>query len=452
MLKLRTRKRNNKIYKLGSAIVMAGVMGCAPQGGEVHNKDISDLHQKMVNLEDSMKKLPPEVPADGKAVQELKRQLDDLSAKVEADGGSAETMAPSELKMSDVEALYKGQQTPFFKQCVASINIADAEDPVKRNVVNAIALINSSKIARATQITQQDFDHATGIQNGRPTGYVFVGTKSELRDANKSHTYYVFSRLPSHNQAWSYFDFDLVDNAISGFGLTNIDLFSVSDKERVYRSLSGYDILVAQDANEAIDANKIESYSREDCEKIATYMSNVGSIAPSVYVDEQIFRPGLRNSTRNTKGSEHFMADVLARLNERFEANMTAQMKHAFRDTDSHRVMVLQDDLMRKDARGHLDYSFLDLINAPHLRYFAAFDSEIGKARFEAGSDFDNAYQGKNPNLKKFGERHRAQPGVKRADKEYRELEAAFINFQQAPIAQPVIVAEPVHENFFHSN
>jgi|GEM_PF-6861538 len=454
MLKLGTRKKQNQIYKIGSAIFMAGLMGCDPSGGEVHNKDISDLHQKMVNLEDSMKKLPPEVPANGKAVEELKQQMANLNARIEAEGGSSsatgEPMAAAQAKMGEVEAFYGARQTPFFKQCIASINIGDAEDPVKRKVVNAIAFINSSKIARATQITQQDFDHVSGLHAGLPSGYVFVGTKSDLRKANNSHTYHAFSRLPSYAnfETLNYFDFDLVSNNISGFGTSNIDKFSVSDKDRVYRSLTGYDILVAQDANEAIDANKIESYSREDCEKIATYMSNVGSKALSFYVDEPIFRTNLRNS----KVNDHFMSDVLARLNDRFEAHMTADLKHAFRDTDSHRVMVLQDDLMRRDSKGQVDYSFLDLVNAPHLRYFAAFDSQIGNARLEAGSDFDNDYQGKNPNLTEFVKRHRTQVGVKRVNKEHRDLEAVFVKFVQPDAPVPVVEDKPVHENIFHTN
>jgi hypothetical protein len=70
------------------------------------------------------------------------------------------------------------------------------------------------------------------------------------------------------------------------------------------------------------------------------------------------------------------------------------------------------------------------LVQADHLRFFAALDSNIGTAKVEDGEDFDNAYTGKNETLIDFVTRHRKNVDVVRHDKAFTDLEAVFVNFE----------------------
>lgn len=111
--------------------------------------------------------------------------------------------------------------------------------------------------------------------------------------------------------------------------------------------------------------------------------------------------------------------------------------------------MVIQDSIFRSKVNGGIDYGFLDLIDAPHLRFLAAVDSNIGQTKPQSGVDIDNAYEGKNHSLIRFVMRHRKGIELARQDKGFRDLEAVFINFIPEEVVNKPEVKKKAY-NLFH--
>ena len=401
---------------------------------------------------------------DADSFAKMKASLAELTAMMatlnQDKAGSNEQINALINRLNEFEKNMSFKQTPFVKACIASLNIPDADDVLKRNVVNAIAFINTSKFARATETTQSDFDNASNLKYGNTLpGVVFNGTRSELREVDDSYTYCAYSRLPTFKNfdALRYHSFTTKDNTINGINPKNIEHFLVSDHNNNYSAVDLFTVLNEQDPLRAIDANKIESYTPEVCYRIATYMANVGSKALTHSVDNANYQASRDSQSSNSyingiknRAGVDAVSDIFAWLDQRMQTFLKApNPNQGF--TDSPRVMVVQDELLRANVDGSIDYSFLDLVDAPHLRFFAALDSKIGKAKVEEGADFDNAYKGKNEHLVNFVKKHRKNGDVSRQEKGYKDLEAVFIEYM--PEVVKAIEPEPKKKgkNLFHT-
>ncbi len=434
--------------------------------------DTSELVKTLeAKVQDLMTPLKESSAADKGSLDTIKEQLSDLRAAIaNTQHGEIkiENNEQIQVLLSRLDAFEKNldmSQTPFHKACMVSLNVPDADDVVKRKVLNAMAFINTSKLARASEITQRDFDNATSLLRSTKylPGVVFSGTHSEFRKVDESHTYYAYSRLPSikNYETLEYYGFTTEANNINGTHANRIVSFLANDQNNNYTSADIFSILNEQNPLKAIDANKIESYTRLDCDRTATYMANVGSKALTTAVDNTNYLASLGDSTNTLSSYIHdlrtrigenksFVSDIFAWLDYRLQDSWLSSNAHKGH-SDSPRVMVIQDDLLRASVDGSIDYSFLDLVDAPHLRFLAAMDSEIGKAKMENDVDFDNAYKGKNESLISFVTRHRKDVDHSRREKSYTDLEAVFIDFipEIAKVHEPEIKKKA--KNLFHT-
>jgi len=450
-------------------------------------KSLQDLEDNVAYILDALKKAQPLSPDElvkmvENKVLEVLAPLKD-SSNIDADSFAKMKESLSELKtlmaglnqdkassneqinalilrLSEFEKNMDMRQTPFHKACIASLNVADADDLMKRNVLNAIAFVNTSKFARATETTQSDFDNAGNLKYGHHLpGVVFSGTRSEFRQVDDSYTYYAYSRLPSVSNFDSirYHAFTTDAHTINGFDARNIEHFLVNDQNNNYTSADLFTVLNEQNPLRAIDANKIESYNRTDCDRVATYMANVGSKTLTTAIDNPNYIASINaqssasyvNGIKNRTGGD-LVSDIFSWLD--FRMQESEKSSNALKGyTDSPRVMVIQDDLLRRNVDGSIDYSFLDLVDAPHLRFLAALDSEIGKAKVEDGVDFDNAYKGKNESLINFVTRHRKDVDHPRHDKGYKDLEAVFISFVPELVQAVEPEVKKKGKNLFHT-
>lgn len=399
----------------------------------------------------------PATGVDAEAMTEIRASL----AKI-GEGPGSEKVGEILTRLDNLEIALNAKQTPFHRACIASLNDADADSDLKRNVVNAIAFINTSKIARATEVTQADFDFGSALKYGDSelAGVVFSGTKSEFRRVDSSYSYYAYSRLPSPlmYDRLNFSQFTMNGNVLNGLESTRIDRFISNDRAFNYETASLFDIISVQDPVRAINANAIESYTRNDCDRVATYMSNVGSKALTNAIDDSEYRTrfageGKADTYTAKLGAKvgAVVSDIFAMLNFREQDSAVENTKRKFGGySDSPRVMVIQDDLLRRKVSGAIDYSFLDLVDAPHLRFLAALDSEVGQAKVQEGVDFDNAYEGKNTSLINFVTRHRKDVDHSRSEKGYRDLEAVFVRFVPEVVETVPEVKKKSH-NLFHT-
>lgn len=451
-------------------------------------KSLQDLEDNVAYILDALKKNQPINPdelvkmvenkvleiltplkesnIDPDSISKMKASLSELMAMVATlnqDKASNNEQINALLnRLSEFEKNMDLRQTPFHKACVASLNVPDADDVLKRNVLNAIAFVNTSKVARATETTQRDFDSASSLKYGiHLPGVVFSGTHSEFRKVDDSYTYYAFSRLPSVSNfdALHYHAFTTDNtNKISGFNADSLENFLANDQNNNYSTADIFTILNEQNPLKAIDANKIESYTRMDCDRIATYMANVGSKALTTAVDNPNYVASLNfqglgsyvEKIKTRLGDQSIVSDIFSWLDFRSqEAQLSPNARKGH--TDSPRVMVIQDALLRANVNGNIDYSFLNLVEAPHLRFLAALDSEIGKAKVEDGVDFDNAYKGKNESLISFVTRHRKDVDRPRQEKGYTDLEAVFISFIPEVVKEAEPEVKKKGQNLFHT-
>lgn len=429
---------------------------------EYQAKLLESIEKKFSQSLEFLNDLPKSSPEAVDTVREgLARIMQAVESLHRGDNQGNEKINDLIARLKEFETNFQIKQTAFHRACIASLNVADADDEEKRSVLNAIAFINTSKFARASEITSSDFDHGSRLGYGSTLpGVVFSGTQSEHRRSDNSYTYYAYSRLPSkaNYRDLSYFSFEVdAANTITGVNSTPYNKFLINDQDNSYKTASLFAILDEQNPLKAIDANKIESYSRVDCDRMATYMANVGSKTLTDAIDNVSYMASMNTSSnpyvesiRNALNGENLVSDIIAWLDFR---NQKAQdLRHATEGySDSPRIMVLQDSLLRKRNDGKIDYSFLNLIDAPHLRFLAALDSEIGKAKVESGVDFDNDYVGKNESLISFITRHRHNPEVVRSEKSFRDLEAVFIDFVPVVMEKaPEEVKKKAH-NLFHT-
>ena len=273
-------------------------------------------------LAETLKFLTDFANADKETIEATKTKLEAILANLDAlDRSKVDTSEKVAKVLNRLDDLEKSlnthtKQTVFHKACIASLNVADADDDQKRNVLNAIAFVNTSKIARATEVKKADFEKGSKLDYGSDLGgIIFSGTHSEFRKVDESYTFYAFSRLPSptNYSQLRYHSFTDDASVITGLNADRVQSFLLSDQDHNYHMQDVFNVLNEQNPLRAIDANKIESYSRTDCDRVATYMANVGSHALTTSVDDPTFVAS-RNSSSVART---FGGDIREKLNNK---------------------------------------------------------------------------------------------------------------------------------------